>query len=151
MRKAAVRWNRGFSLVEVTLALGILTVGLIVLTGLLPTGLRLVKESADEASAMNIMSAMHADIQSAGSKSPTARYQIPLNTPNSGKAFFDAEGRWLGNEGPYAAAVFAGTWEIRARNSSSPPTALITVSWPALAEKPMGTVDILVVLSQEPK
>lgn len=151
MRKSSLKGVRAFSLVEVTIALGILAFGLVAMLGMLPTGLRLVKESADEATAANIAEAIQADIKSiSADATETTRYEIPLSMANTGTAFFTKEGKWIGNSGSDPDAVYAAKWAIRDRTSSSPPTAFVSVGWPALAAEPAGTVEVLLVLPQNP-
>ena len=143
-----------FSLVEVTLALGIVSFGLVSVLGLLPTGVNMAKESSDETGAVNILVAMDADVKGEleGADKESKRFKIPVLEVRSGKSFFDGEGRYLGNQGPYAEAVYVANWDIRARNSNSgvPPTVLLTVAWPAQAPKPSGFVETLVVLPKNP-
>ena len=142
---------RGFSLVEVVLALGIITFGLIAVMGLLPTGLRLTKQSADEVAAVNIMTGISVDIQSVEqTNKKSVRSQSPVWTDNSGKAYFNPEGKWLGNSGPYDEVAYVASWTRRASSNWSPPTALITVSWPAITTIPTGSVESIVVLSEPP-
>jgi len=141
----------GFSLVEVTLSLGIVAFGLITLLGLLPTGLNLVKESADETTAASIARAISADLRSMESTAgSSAIHQIPVGTANSGKAYFNAEGKWLGNGGPYDDAVYTASWTIAARSTQAPPLASIVVTWPSRATVPSGSLDALVILAQNP-
>jgi len=152
MRKYSSNRKRAFSLVEVTIALGILAFGLIAMLGVLPTGLRLVKESADEAAAANIALALQADILSAPANAvPTKRYELPLAYANTGTTFFTKEGKWLGNGGSDPDAVYATKWAVRDRTSWSPPTVLISVGWPSQAAEPSGTVEVLLVLPQNPQ
>jgi len=113
----------GFSLVEVVLALGIITFGLIAVMGLLPTGLRLAKQSADEVAAVSIMT------------------EISVSLTNSGNAIYNADGMKVSTT---ANATYAATWNIR--SNSVPPTALITVSWPAITTKPTGSVESIVMV-----
>jgi len=158
MMKYSSNRKMAFSLVEVTIALGILAFGLIAMLGVLPTGLRLVKESADEAAAANIALALQAEILSAPAAAfaptnpaLTKRYELPLSYANAGTALFTKEGKWLGNGGSYPDAAYAAKWAVRDRTSSSPPTVLISVGWPALAAEPAGTVEVLLVLPQNPQ
>jgi uncharacterized protein (TIGR02598 family) len=125
---------RGFSLVEVTLALGIITFGLIAVMGLLPTGMKLTKQSADEVAAVNIMTGISASLlQKAASTG-----SLPSNDTN----YFDANGVLT----TYAGATYAAKWDVRSRSSSLPPNALITVSWPAVSTNNTGFVESLVVI-----
>ena len=140
MRMLDPKMRRGFSLVEVTLALGIITFGLIAVMGLLPTGLRLAKQSADEVAAVSIMTGISVSLEKAGS------------TANSGNATFTADGMRIPKtaDAAYVAkyATYAATWEIR--SSAVPPSALITVSWPAITTNYTGRVESIVVLSETP-
>jgi len=124
----------GFSLVEVTLALGIVTFGLIAVMGLLPTGLNLAKQSADEVAAVNIMTGISLSLEK--------------GSPVNGKATFNADGMRIPTtaDPSYVAmhATYAARWDIR--SNSVPPTALITVSWPVTNS--IGSVESIVVLSQ---
>ena len=125
---------RGFSLVEVTLALGIITFGLVAVMGLLPTGLKLTKQSADEVAAVNIMTGISASLlQKAASTG-----SLPSNDTN----YFDADGVLTTR----ASATYAAKWDVR--SSSVPPNALITVSWPAVSTNNTGLVESIVVFPQ---
>ena len=143
---------KAFSLVEVALALGIISFGLIAILGLIPKGLGIVKESADEAAALNILSAVSSDIQCVGSNATaSASYQIPVQSVNSGKGYFDIDGNWLGNNAIVPSdAVYALSWTIQARSLQSPPAAFLSISWPAKATQPLGSVDCVLVLPRNP-
>lgn len=166
---------QAFSLVEVTLALGIISFGLIAIMGLVPKGLGIVKESADEAAALNILSAVSSDLQCVGSNT-TACYQIPIQSVNSGKGYFDRDGNWLVNfdsNGKWLAssatvssdvstdvpsdAVYALSWTIQKRSLQSPPAAFLSISWPVKVgarsnsqPQPLGSVDSVLVLPRNP-
>lgn len=143
---------RAFSLVEVTIALGILVFGLIIMLGLLPVGLRLVKESADEAASANIVAALQADILSAPADAlQTQRYQIPLGGGSDGTVLFTQEGKSIDPNSPGEdEPAYAAKWVVRERTGSSPPTVFLSVGWPALAAEPAGAVEALLVLSPNP-
>ncbi|MEI8309239.1 MAG: hypothetical protein WCH98_00645 [Verrucomicrobiota bacterium] len=114
---------------EVTLALGIITFGLIAVMGLLPTGLRLAKQSADEVTAVSIMT----------------RKSANFTNLISGNATYNAQGIECP---PTADATYAAKWDIRP--TSVPLTALITVSWPANTTNYTGSVESIVVLTEPP-
>jgi len=143
---------QAFSLVEVTLALGIISFGLIAIIGLVPKGLGIVKESADEAAALNILSAVSSDLQCVGSNTTaSASYQIPVGSANSGKGYFDSDGNWLGIGATVPSdAVYALSWTIQARSLQSPPAASLSIAWPAKATQPLGSVDCVLVLPRNP-
>ena len=145
--------SQAFSLVEVTLALGIISFGLISIMGLIPMGLGIVKESAHEAAALNILSSVSSDLQCVGSNTTnSAIYQIPVNSVNSGKRYFDIDGNWLGISATISsdAAVYALSWTIQARSLQGPPVAFISIDWPAKATQPLGSVDCVLVLTRNP-
>ena len=142
---------QAFSLVEVTLALGIISFGLIAIIGLVPKGLGIVKESADEAAALNILAAVSSDLQCVGSNTTeSASYKIPVDSVNSGKGYFDSDGNWLGNSAVSSDAVYVLSWTIQARSLQSPPAASLSIAWPAQAIVPLGSVDCVLVLPRNP-
>jgi len=162
------RIREAFSLVEVTIALGLVTFGLVVLFALLPTGLNLVKQSEDEGVAVNILTMVAADFQSvAKAATETPRFEIPFrNGRSSGlfgsgtPLFFSESGMWLPEvqastvqQAAESGAFFMASYSIRARDTqnSTPPTAMLMVSWPALAANPSGNVECLVVLAENPQ
>jgi len=126
----------GFTLVEVTIALGIISFGLIAILGLLPRGLTLVKESADESAAINILGGI------------TAKLQSKTTPITSSTNVFDAEGNILvatsSPDAIYRAVTLVHT-------NSPPRMATIQISWPANAAKPTGTVDAIVSLGSNPR
>jgi len=140
--------SQAFSLVEVTLALGIISFGLISIMGLIPMGLGIVKESAHEAAALNILSAVSSDLQCVGSNTTnSAIYQIPVNSANSGKGYFDSDCNWLTNSATISSnKVYALSWTIQLRSLQGPRVAFISIGWPAKATQPLGSVDCVLVL-----
>jgi len=50
-------------------------------------------------------------------------------------------------------AFFMASYSIRARDTQNhtPPSAMLMVSWPAMAANPSGKVEILVVLPENPQ
>jgi uncharacterized protein (TIGR02598 family) len=145
MKRSSPTGFQAFSLVEVTLALGIISFGLIAIMGLVPKGLGIVKESADEAVALNVLAAVSSDLQCVGSNE-TLSYKIPVDSVNSGKKYFDGDGNWLGNSAVPSDAVYVLAWTIQARSLLSPPVAYLSIAWPAEAAQPLGSVDCVLVL-----
>ena len=66
-----------FSLVEVVLAMGIISIGLLVMVGLLPQGLKFNHNSLEESQAVNLIQALVADRQSAGYATNSPIYNLP--------------------------------------------------------------------------
>lgn len=146
--------STGFSLVEVTIALAIVAFGMVVLMGLLPTGLNMVKESSDESAASNILSAVSADIRNipAGSNN-TPIYNIPVwssTQVTSGTARVDSNGSSAMNTIPPHYAV---VWKVIPKSSTdayaNPVYVSVRVSWPADAPQPSGSVETIVSLAKQ--
>ena len=139
-----------FSLVEVTLALGLVAFGLIVLLGLIPTGLEQVRASSAESVAVNILSELASGVRTSGTSNVSNR--IPVLVGGTGQAYFDGQGRWLGTNAPSSEAVYAAKWTVRARNSIKgiPPNVYILINWPATSPQPNGLVEGTIALSYDP-
>lgn len=61
----------GFSLIEVVIAIGIVTFCLIAILGLLPTGLKAVKNANEEAAAANVLNTIASSLRNANSTDGT--------------------------------------------------------------------------------
>ena len=144
--------SNGFSLVEVTIALGIVAFVLMALFALLPIGLNLVRESSEEGVAANILSGLASDLKNSGATETVAAvHQIPIGSVGTGVVYFDMAGRLL--EGaPTNSAGFKATWSVRSRDVTNgiPSNVHLHVSWPAGAEKPTGFVETLIALKNNP-
>lgn len=137
---------RGFSLIEVTMALGIVAFGVLAIFSLLPTGLTLARESSDETVAVNVLSALTADIaNSSGRTNFSFMYGVSLEEVGVGSRYFDEEGRLLGASSD-PSAVYKAVWSVRARDipQGIPPRVSVQVRWPANAEVPRGMVETMV-------
>jgi uncharacterized protein (TIGR02598 family) len=86
----------GFSLVEVTLALGVAAFCLLAVFGLLPIGLRTQQTAIEQTAATRIISAAISDLRSttrAATASALFSIGIPANTVSSSSTlYFDTEG-----------------------------------------------------------
>jgi type II secretory pathway pseudopilin PulG len=67
MKRFSIANSRAFSLVEVTMSLGIVSFALIAVLGLLPVGLRSVKNANEQAGAANVLNAIADSLRTAGS------------------------------------------------------------------------------------
>lgn len=149
-----------FSLVEVMIALGIVTFGIVTIFALLPTGLQLVRESTDESVASGILTMVGSDLQAqTTSPSETPRFKIPLTagtkagilqSPSSGGLLFDISGRYLGTNATNSQARFLASYSVRASTANQPANAVVLVSWPAQAATPAGKIETLVALPSSP-
>jgi len=138
----------GFSLTEVTIAIGIVAFGLLVLFGLLPTGLNVVRESSDESIAVNILTSATSDISATPKEGNTSsRFSIPTKVDEDaeGQLYFDEYGNRVDTQDE---AIYRLRWQARPRNAGThtPPNILLQVAWPAAAPNPSGLVESLIVL-----
>ena len=83
-----------FSLVEVTLALGIAAFCLIAVIGLVPVGVQTNRNATSQTAATNILSSVIADIRaSPPGQGPSARYHISRAKGTGSTVCFDGQGR----------------------------------------------------------
>src|SRR4029077_1448246 len=88
------RSNCAFSLVEVTLALGVAAFCLIAVFGLVPVGVQTNRNATSQTTATNILSSVVSDIRaSPKGSSSTAKYQIRRSKGNSTTVCFNGQGQ----------------------------------------------------------
>jgi type II secretory pathway pseudopilin PulG len=148
-----------FSLVEVTLALGIAGFCLIAVFGLMPVGIQTNRNSKSQSRATNLMAAVMADLRATPStKTTSLQFCIPLNTSTTTTLYFDSEGRCSSDLAGLVIRPCVGgaTWipplETRYRvNVTLPLTGNLTyadlkVTWPAPVDPatttPSGSVEM---------
>jgi len=96
----------GFSLIEVTLALGVASVCLIAIFALLPVGLRTNQDAAQQVAAGDILGAVMADLRATPANTPRGEaatsHQFAINIPanpvseaSTSTLFFSGEGQFL--------------------------------------------------------
>ena len=117
--------NRGFTLVEVTLALGLAAFCLIGLLGLLQLGAAQNLEAGRATVASNLVSSVLADVRATSGAGPTALFQLALPTAGSGEVV--ANEFYVTDAGEYAGSttgtVPAGKtprYRVQVRFSASP-------------------------------
>jgi uncharacterized protein (TIGR02598 family) len=87
-----IHFSRGFSLVEVTLALGLTAFCLMTLFGMLPLGLQLSQSSISQTAAASVLSSVAADLRATSKTSLTSRqYNITFGATKL--LYFDGDGR----------------------------------------------------------
>ncbi len=139
---------RAFSLVEVTAALGIFTTTMLLLVGLVPTGVQSNRDTFDDTQAANLASLVVADLRSAGSigskDSPILKFNVGNLHNASDSAFpvrrtyyfsetFDPSAS-LDNHTSGVGSQYRADFIIRreAPTSMAPQLEVnLTVSWPA--------------------
>lgn len=103
--KGATTNHPGFSLVEVTLALGVASLCLVTIFGLLPVGLQTNQDAIQQAAAANALGAVIADLRATPMTIPrgeaTASRQFAINIPanpvsdtTTTTLFFSSEGQF---------------------------------------------------------
>ena len=154
MRPPVLSSKAGFSLAEVTLALGIAAFCLIAVFGLLPVGLTNNQNSTEQTTAANIVTAVVADLRSTPATSGTSQmYQIPIPAAGSTATgpyhlYFDGGGApdataSQSNPAPYVASssIFrvSVAFAPPAVNAKTATPVRILVTWPAPAGGAMAT------------
>jgi len=104
----------GFSLVEVTLALGIAAFCLIAVLGLVPVGVQTNRNATSQTTATNILSSVVSDIRaSLKGNSNTAKYKIRRSKGNVTTVCFDGQGQPDGPGQVGNVPCRAGNWRYR--------------------------------------
>jgi type II secretory pathway pseudopilin PulG len=151
------RVTSAFSLVEVTLALGIAAFCLIAVFGLMPVGMQTNRNAKSQTRATNLMAAVLADVRATPrTKATSLQLCIPLSGTTT--VYFDSEGRCSSDLAGLniRPCVGGGTWnpplETRYRvNVTFPLTdnlmyADVKITWPAAADPatttPSGSVEM---------
>ena len=157
--KRLIRGEAAFSLVEVTLALGIAAFCLIAVFGLMPVGVQTNRNATSQTAATNIMAAVVSDLRATPSTCTKSRqFGIQFGAPTTITLYFDGQGQSSCDPAglqKYLAGVTcvgtcSGSWspplQLRyqlnlAWNTSNPtgicsaavPCADLKVTWPAAA------------------
>src|ERR1700674_3846005 len=103
-----IHFSAGFSLVEVTLALGVAAFCLIALFGLLPLGVQTNQSSISQTAAASVLSSVVADLRATPKTSLTSpQYDITFGTAKL--LYFDGEGRAVTPMDPSATPTYRVT------------------------------------------
>ena len=160
----SARQPAAFSLVEVTLALGIMAFCMVAIFGLLPTGLNTSRDAIAQTAAANIAGALAADLRQAPAATSTTpnpqtpRFLISVPTPASNQTvihtLFLTENASVATANPAASAQdqsaevtqnpqYRATLVFSRQNAAATDrtaTAVrILITWPALADPTGGT------------
>src|SRR6516162_1143529 len=90
--KAAVRYIAAFSLVEVTLAMGIAAICLVALFGLMPVGVQTNRSATSQTAATNIVAAVVADLRATPAANSTSS-QFCIRFGTAATLYFDSAGQ----------------------------------------------------------
>ena len=147
------RESGGFSLVEVTLALGVAAFCLLTLFGLLPLGFQTNQNSISQTTAASLLSSIVADLRATPKTRPTSvQYVITFGIAKV--LYLDAEGRAVSPMNPTATPRYRASISFPpSPGGSGPPTFVcLRVSWPALADPatntPAGSVETFAVIDR---
>jgi uncharacterized protein (TIGR02598 family) len=129
----------GFSLVEVVVAIGIVAFAMLAVVGLLPTGLKIARNSAEQAQAANLVAALAESVRGATATNGTnyvnsyagqnLSYVIGGSANTLQISNLTLEGRVDNNAGRLVAAVTI----TPPANAATNGRAVISVAWPAVA------------------
>ena len=161
----AVRAVSGFSLVELTLAMGIAAFCLIAVIGIIPVGVQTNRNATSKTRATNVMAAVVADLRSSKTRSTSARFGITIpsnHTLGAGSncdpcsscwnaqtqtIYFDGSGQVVAS----TAALYRITLTLVQNPTATSTTGAlfydVRATWPAQADPcattPSGSVEIL--------
>ena len=121
--------HSAFSLVEVTLALGIAGFCLLTIVGMLPVGLSSNKNSIQQSAAASLARAIAADLRTTPKTSNASpRYQIPFSTTTPSSTYFIEDGTPT-----HSPPSFGYLATITINTNSIPASVKIKITWPAAA------------------
>ena len=138
-----------FSLVEVTLALGIAAFCLIAVFGLMPIGVQTNRNATSQTAATNILSSVVSDIRASpkGSSTNSAQYGIRRSKGSTTTVCFDGQGMsttLAGNVtcpvGNYRYRLYVRIYPIGAQPAYLASYAYLKVVWPAAVDPLSATI-----------
>jgi uncharacterized protein (TIGR02598 family) len=125
-----VQASSGFSLVEVTLALGVAAFCLIAVFGLMPVGVQTNRNATSQTAATNIIATVIADLRATPSTNSTSS-QFGITFGTNATLYFDSTGQFTTSLGANSRYQLNVTW------NGSPPSGLqyadLKFTWPAAA------------------
>ena len=141
MRHSSFKVAAAFSLVEVTVALGVAAFCLIAVFGLMPVGVQTNRNATSQTAATNIVAAVVADLRATPITNATSsQFGITFGT-NPPPLYFDGAGQFSSSLGPNSRYQFNLTWNSAPSGSRY---AGLKVTWPAAAalEDASGSVEM---------
>ena len=132
--------RNAFSLVEVTLALGVAAFSLLVIFSLLPVGLQTNRRSIEQTAAADILSAIAADLRAAPVTTPrgntTTSIQFGIRIPAAGSTgttilFFNGTGQFANSQQPDSRYRVTVRFVSDSSGSKTATLADLLVTWPA--------------------
>lgn len=124
--------RQGFSLVEVTLALGIAAFSLLAIFGLLPVGVKSHRNAIEQTAAAGIATGIFADLRATpNANSTTANYKITI--PSSTRLFLREDGSLDTSSGDAARYLATITFTVPSQPKAATLVHLL-ITWPAAAD-----------------
>lgn len=147
------RFLAGFSLVEVTLALGVAAFCLIAIFGLMPVSVQTNRNATSQSAATNIIAAVVADLRATPRNSSTSsQFNISFGT-NPLPMYFDGQGQAATSLVPASPTPFQPRYQLNITWNGS--TALryadLKVAWPAgaTAANATGSVETFAAFDRQ--
>jgi uncharacterized protein (TIGR02598 family) len=134
------RYRFGFSLIEVTLALGVAAVSLLVIAGLLPIGIETNQRSIEQTVSADILSAVISDLRATPLTNPQGNAatstQFGISVPAAGGTgtatlFFNSAGRSNSSQQPDSTYRVTITFLANGGGSKTATLTDLDVTWPA--------------------
>lgn len=149
VRRSTLLHARGFSLVEVTVALGLASFGLVAIMGLLPSGLSADRDSLSTTVAAQLASALVVDLETPAQSQASLVYGISPDaaSPTDGHSLYlKADGTQVKSaiEADYIAHVIVTPPKV----SPNPTQVRVTLSWPAAAAKPASSFEVVTAINR---
>lgn len=136
--------RRGFTLIEVIVAIGVITMATVALVPAIGSGMRTVGNSSQSSRAMDMLEAMSADLRGGlrSGQAASPRYAIPLESNTNGGIFLFTE------DGGLTESAGSARYRVNLTFSTGTKTPIIQAArwhlratWPA-AGKEQGAVEI---------
>jgi len=137
-----------FSLVEVVLALGIISFGMVAIFALLPTGLNSVREAKLQEEATNYLLAVTAELHAAAATGTSPVLKIDISSPDKSEFFFD-QGWNLVPESSQNKLYRLVIRPLPATNLQGS-AFHVAIVWPAMAQQPTRYVETVLALRSFP-
>jgi len=141
----------GFSLVEITLALGVASFCLIALFSLLSVGIQTNQSATSQTASTNILSAVFADMRATPKTTITsAQFGITFGTART--LFFDSEGAFTTVPSANSRYQLNVTFPTSPTGALSSTFSYLKVTWPAQANpaNANGTTEMFVAFDRHP-
>jgi uncharacterized protein (TIGR02598 family) len=141
-----IRRPLGFSLVEVTVALGVASLCLMAVFALLPIGVQTNRTAIGETAASSILAAVTADLRSTPkTNAVSTQFGISFTAAAPSPLYFDGEGSFSPTLGPTSRYRLTVTIPPAPAGAFAPTLLHLRVSWPAAASiaNSSGSVETL--------